>query len=369
MNIAMFGHKRIPSREGGVEVVVEELAVRMAAKGHSVTCYNRGGHHISGAEYDGANLGQYHGVRIQTVPTWDKRGLAAVTSSFSAALACAFGKYDVAHIHSEGPAVMCRIAKLNGKKVVVTIHGLDYKRAKWGKFAAKYIKWGEEQAVKCADEIIVLSQSMRDYFLKEYGRETVLIPNGVTKPTVREAKRIHEEWGLTKDAYVLFLGRIVPEKGLSYLIEAWKGVRSDKKLVVAGGSSDTEEFVAEMRKAAGDNVIFTGFQQGRTLEELYSNAYLYCLPSDLEGMPLSLLEAMSYGNCCVVSDIPECAEVVEDKAVMFPKGNVMELRRVLQRLLDNEAEVESYRRIAADYITEKYNWDDVTNETIEVYAR
>lgn len=184
------------------------------------------------------------------------------------------------------------------KRCVTTVHGLDWQREKWrGGFGSKFIHYGEKQAVKHADEIIVLSEGVQKYFRKEYGRKTVLIPNGVNKPEVVEADEIKQRWGLEKDGYILFLGRIVPEKGIKYLVEAYKRVKTDKKLVIAGGASDTDKFLQELKTMVGDNVIFTGFVSGRTLDELYSNAYIYCLPSDLEGMPLSLLEAMSYGNC------------------------------------------------------------------------
>lgn len=366
LNIAMLGHKHILSREGGIEIVVNELATRMAALGHSVTCYDRNTHHVSG-DTPLDNRTEVGGVKIIPVWTIEKKGLAAMTSSLSAAWKAAWGKYDVVHIHAEGPAAMSWLPKIRGKKVIVTVHGLDWARAKWGGFATKYIKWGEKQAVKHADEIIVLSRGVKEYFEKTYGRKTVFIPNGVSRPEIREAAEIKKLWGLEKDNYVLFLGRIVPEKGLRYLIEAWKGIRTDKKLVIAGGSSDTEAFMNELKEMSQENVVFTGFQQGRVLEELYSNSYIYCLPSDLEGMPLSLLEAMSYGNCCVVSDIPECAEVVEDKAVVFPKGNVDELRRVLQRLLDEPKTVEHYKSGVADFICQKYNWDDVVEKTLEIY--
>lgn len=363
--IAMMGHKHILSREGGVEIVVNELAVRMAGLGHKVTCFDRSGKHVSGAKL--SEKTEHHGVKIKPVWTIDKKGLSAMTSSFSAAVEAAFGDFDVVHIHAEGPAAMCFIPKLAGKKVVVTVHGLDWARAKWGGFAAKYIKWGEKQAVKHADEIIVLSRNVQEYFRSEYSRETVYIPNGVTRPELRAADEIKKIWGLEKDSYVLFLGRIVPEKGLNYLIEAWKGINTDKKLVIVGGSSDTDAFMDKLREVAGGNVIFTGFQQGRVLEELYSNAYIYTLPSDLEGMPLSLLEAMSYGNCCVVSDIPECTEVVEDKAVVFPKGNVEELRGTLQTLLDEPENTQRYKLSSADFVCSKYNWKDITNKTLKLY--
>lgn len=156
MKIVMFGHKRILGREGGVEVVVEELATRMAERGHEVTCINRRGHHVSGKEFDSRSNDRYKGVRIETAVTIDKKGLAAMTSSFFAALKAAWGDYDVVHIHAEGPAGMCWIPKLRGKRVVVTVHGLDWARAKWGGLATRYIKWGEKQAVKHADEMIVL---------------------------------------------------------------------------------------------------------------------------------------------------------------------------------------------------------------------
>ncbi len=193
------------------------------------------------------------------------------------------------------------------------------------------------------------------------------IPNGVTRPEIRDAYEIKNKWGLEKDSYVLFLGRIVPEKGLRYLIEAWKGIKTDKKLVIAGGSSDTDEFLNELKSISGNNVIFTGFQQGRILEELYSNAYIYTLPSDLEGMPLSLLEAMSYGNCCLVSNIDECTEVVEDKALVFKKSDVNDLRKILQSLLDDSELVDVYKKNAANFIIKKYNWDYVVDKTLEKY--
>lgn len=182
---------------------------------------------------------------------------------------------------------------------------------------------------------------------------------------------ITDKFGLTKDSYILFLGRLVPEKGIRYLVEAFKNVKTEKKLVIAGGSSDTDSFMKELKELAKDNkrIIFTGFVQGQMLEELYSNAYIYTLPSDLEGMPLSLLEAMSYGNCCLVSDIQECTEVVEDKALIFKKSNVQDLQNKLQEACDRTEKVMELKQQAADYICKKYNWDDVVEETLKLYRR
>ena len=369
--IAMFGHKRW-SREGGVEIVVKELCTRMAQKGCEVTCYNRSGHHVSGAEYDSVDETEYKGITQKYVPTIEKKGLAAVSSSFFAALCSAFGKYDVVHIHAEGPAFFSCLPKMLGKRVVVTIHGIDWQREKWQSgFGSKFIRQGEKNAVKYADEIIVLSKGVQEYFKETYGRETHFIPNGVNRPQIRKANLITEKFGLKKDSYILFLGRLVPEKGIRYLVEAFKNVNTDKKLVIAGGSSDTDSFMEELKELAkgDDRILFTGFVQGAMLDELYSNAYIYTLPSDLEGMPLSLLEAMSYGNCCLVSDIPECAEVVEDKALIFKKSDVEDLREKLQEACDHPEMVMKMKNQAADFICEKYNWDEVVKETMKLYRR
>lgn len=365
----MFGQKRL-SREGGIEIVVKELCTRMAKNGYTVTCYNRSGHHVSGAEYDKKT--EYEGINQKCVPTIEKKGLAAVSSSFFAALYSAFGKYNVVHIHAEGPAFFSWLPKLLGKRVIVTVHGLDWQREKWKSgFGSKFIKQGEKNAVKYADEIIVLSKGVHDYFRNQYGRETRFIPNGVNRQEIRKAELITDKFGLIKDSYILFLGRLVPEKGIRYLIEAFKNVKTEKKLVIAGGSSDTDSFMKELKELAKDDkrIIFTGFVQGQMLEELYSNAYIYTLPSDLEGMPLSLLEAMSYGNCCLVSDIQECTEVVEDKALIFKKSNVQDLQNKLQEACDHAEKIMELKQQAADYICKKYNWDDVVEETLKLYRR
>lgn len=370
MKIAMMGHKRIPSREGGIEIVVDELSSRLAALGHTVVAYNRKGHHVSGREFEnGERLKEYNGIKLKTVFTLENGKLNAIVYSFLAALRIAFGKYDVVHIHAEGPAAMTRLLKLFGKRVVVTIHGLDWKRAKWGGFATKFLKYGEATAAKYADEVIVLSKNVQQYFLDTYGRKTVFIPNGVTMPSVTPCSEIKTKFNLEKDEYILYLGRIVPEKGVHYLIEAFKNIDTDKKLVIAGGASHTSEYMQEIIDSAKDDerIIFTDFVQGRILDELYSNAYIYCLPSDLEGMPLSLLEAMSYGNCCLTSNIKECTEVCEDKAVYFEKGNTADLQNKLSILISDRYTVSLMKSQTAEYICKKYNWDRIVEETLKLY--
>ena len=370
LRIAMFGHKRMPSHEGGIEIVVEELAVRMVQMGHEVTCYNRKGHHVSGKQFDENQMSEYRGVRLKGLPTLDNKGLAALTSSFAGSILTAFGKYDVVHIHAEGPAAFCWLPRLMGKRVVVTVHGLDWARAKWkGSFGSKYIHFGEKMAVRFADEIIVLNESTQAYFKEKYGRETLFIPNGVTRPETRPAQMIEKEFALTKDSYILYLGRIVPEKGGYYLCEAFKKLHTDKKLVIAGGSSDSQEYFDELKRLAADDarILFTGFVDGQIREELYSNAYAFVLPSDLEGMPLSLLEAMSYGNCVITSDIEECTSVAEDCGLTFKKGDAEDLLRVLQEVCDQPQRVEQMKKQVADFVCSKYNWNDIAARTVEVY--
>ncbi len=368
LKIAMIGHKRVPSREGGVEIVVEELSRRMACLGNKVDVYNRSGSHVSGSAFDSIGSELPENIRAITIPTPENKTLNAFVYSFLASLRALFGRYDVIHFHAEGPAAMCFLPKLFGIRTVVTIHGLDWQRSKWGGFASKYLKFGEKTAARCADEIIVLSDAVRDYFKKEYGRNTVYIPNGITQPDFEDIAEAGEKYGLKKDRYILYLGRIVPEKGIHYLIEAYSDMKTDMPLVIAGGSSHSEEYFARLKRSAeGKNIIFTDFVQGRMLRELYSNAYLYVLPSDLEGMPISLLEAMSYSNCCLTSDIPECTQVCGENAVYFRKSSVDDLKNKLEYLIKNSDTVLEYKSRAHDYIISKYSWDDVVNRTLALY--
>lgn len=368
LKIAMIGHKRVPSREGGVEIVVEELSRRMACLGNKVDVYNRSGSHVSGSAFDSIGSELPENIRVITIPTPENKTLNAFVYSFLASLRALFGRYDVIHFHAEGPAAMCFLPKLFGIRTVVTIHGLDWQRSKWGGFASKYLKFGEKTAARCADEIIVLSDAVRDYFKKEYGRNTVYIPNGITQPDFEEIAEAAEKYGLKKDRYILYLGRIVPEKGIHYLIEAYSDMKTDMPLVIAGGSSHSEEYFARLKRSAeGKNIIFTDFVQGRMLRELYSNAYLYVLPSDLEGMPISLLEAMSYSNCCLTSDIPECTQMCGENAVYFRKSSVDDLKNKLEYLIKNSDTVLEYKSRAHDYIISKYSWDDVVNRTLALY--
>ena len=371
LKIAMLGQKHVLSNEGGVEKVVREISTRLVRLGFDVTCYDRKNKHVMDSTENLPTLSEYKGVKIKNCFTIDKKGLAAVSSSFFGTLKILFSNAGVVHYHAEGPSAMIPIIKfLSKKRVVVTIHGLDWKRDKWGTgFASKYIKFGEKMAAKYADEIIVLSEGVKEYFKETYNRDTRFIPNGVTRPEVLKADIIRKKYNLGKDDYFLFLGRIVPEKGIHYLIDAYNQVCTNKKLVIAGGASDTDSYYEELKRKAQNNknIIFTGFVQGQELKELYSNAYVYVLPSDLEGMPLSLLEAMSYGNCCVTSDIEECSTVMEDCGVTFKKGNIQYLSQVLQRLNDDVKLIQKIKSESTQFILKKYNWDDIVDKTLELY--
>ena len=369
MKIAMIGHKRIPSREGGVEVVVEELSTRLVKDGYQVDVYNRKGKNVQDkkADKNKKKLKEYKGVRIITIPTINKKGLDALIYSILATIRALFGHYDVIHFHAEGPCAMLCLPHLFGIRTIATIHGLDWQRSKWGGLGTKYIKFGEKIAAKYADEIIVLSKGVEKYFLDTYNRKTHFIPNGVEKPTIREAKIIKEKYGLEKDSYILFLARIVPEKGLHYLIEAYNQIKTDKKLVISGGASHTNDYLKKIKEMVKDNpnIIMTGFVQGRELEELYSNCALYCLPSDIEGMPLTLLESLSYGNKCLTSDIEENIQVAPKYVYTFKKGDVNDLKNNIEKLLKTK----NHREETIKYILLKYNWEEIVNKIERLYCK
>lgn len=354
--------------------MVTELAARMAQLGQDVTVYNRRGHNVAGRGFDNCQDGTIlneNNLHIVSVPTLNLKGLAALSSSFFATLKAIKARPDVIHFHAEGPSAMVPLAKLAGVPTVVTIHGLDWQRAKWNALASSYIKFGEKMTARYADEIIVLNKDTKRYFIERYGRSTHLIPNGIRKGVSKKANSIVNSFGLEKNSYILYLGRIVPEKGIHYLLEAFRNIKTSLKLVIAGGSSDSGDYFQKIKELAqkDNRVIITDFVYGEVLEELYSNAYVYVLPSDVEGMPMSLLEAMSYGNCCLVSDIPGCTDAVGDHAVLFKHGSVEDLEQKLETLIDSPEMVSRYQGGAGDYIASKYDWQKIVDGTLSVYRK
>lgn len=369
MKIAIIGHKRIPSNEGGIEKGVEQHAVRMAKLGHDVTVYNRGGHNVYGKEHDNKKIREYKGVKIVTVPTTSGKACVPIYS-FLATLHCIIHRPDVISYRASGSCAMIPLAKLFRIRCVASLHGIDSQRDKWGGFASKYLRLGEKKAAKRADACLVLSKNMKNYIKKTYNRDSVLFANGIDKPEIIKCKNIKKKYNLNKDDYILSLGRIVPEKGLHYLIKAFKKCKTNKKLIIAGGSEANSEYYDKLVKMAKDDqrIQFIGFVKGDTIAELYSNAYSFMLPSKLEGMANALLEAMSYGNCCLVSDIPENTEVVEENAIIFKKGNVDDLQEKLQYILDNPDIVKKYKKTSSKFILKKYNWDKVVKQMLEIYS-
>lgn len=377
IHIAMIGHKRVPSREGGVEVVVWELSKRFKHMGYDVDCYNRWSPDFKHPEYEHikGKQGKYiDGIRIFTIPTFQNSKLNAIVYSVFATLRAVFEHYDVIHYHAEGPCLMLWLPKLCGIRTVATIHGLDWKRAKWGGFATRMLLLGEKIAAKHADEVIVLSRNVQNYFLAKYGRVTHYIPNEQNHPIFRKPSLITARYGLQGGDYIMSLCRLVPEKGLHYLVEAFLGMDTDCRLVIAGGTGGKDDYANELRKTAqgDDRIIFTGFVSGELLEELLTNAMVFCQASDVEGMALSLLEAMGYGRCCLVSDIAENLEVVtarDDSLVAdtFTHSDPESLREHLNALLQDETRRTKLGELAKAHVQNNIGWDKAAELTEALY--
>lgn len=366
MKIAMIGQKGIATGAGGVEKHVEKIALGLVKNDYDVTVYYRN-------TYDNRNSYTHKGIVLKKIKTFNKKSLNAIVYTFKATISAVAEGFDIYHYHAIGPALFCFIPKMFKKKVVVTIHGLDWERGKWGKVAKAILKLGEKIAGRNADVVITVSDNLRDYFIEKYKKRnknnTIFIPNGVDLDKAMEPNLI-KQFNLEKDEYSLFLGRIVPEKGISYLVDAYKNLNTEKKLVIAGGSSFTDNYYCEIRKSAKDNknIIFTGSVSGNLLKELYSNCAFYVLPSEIEGMPLSLLEALSYGKYCLVSDIKENAYVVDSDILgkTFRKSDVVDLQNKMNEIIEKKLyENGALERI--NIVKDQYNWNSVIERTINVY--
>lgn len=362
MKIAMIGHKDFPSRSGGVEVVVLELASRLAKLGIDVTVYNRG-------KEKGHNKYKVMGVNVIRSLTFKNRSLNAMVYSFTATFNALFHNYDIVHYHAIGPSVPLAIAHLFGKKTVSTVHGLNWKVDKWNSFASRYLKLGEKIAARYADEVITLSEEMHDYFLKTYNRDTALIKNAVSPVCKTDDGIIKEKLGISKGEYILYVGRISPEKGVHDLISAYNEAGVDEKLVIAGDVPD-DDFGNAIRSLSNGNknIVFAGFSEGETLASLYCNAALYVLPSHTEGLALTLLEALSAGANCLVSDIAENTSVLKNFGHTFKSGDIDDLKNMVRtavkiKMTDEEKEKEM------DYIKENYSYDKVVEDHLSLYKK
>ena len=356
----MVGQKGIPATYGGIERHVEEIAVRLVERGHEVDVYSR--YHYS------HSVGEFRGVKIRRLPSINTKHLDAITHCFISTVDALFRDYDIVHYHALGPSVFASWPRLRGARTVVSVHGLDWQRGKWGKVATWFLRFCEQPAIKNPDRTIVVSKTLKEYFDDKFNTETVMIPNGANPGIHRPPNKI-KKYGLDRHPYALYVGRLVPEKGCHYLIEAFSRLNTDMRLVMAGGSSFSDGYVDSLMRLRGDDerIQMLGYVYGDLLDELWTNASFVVQPSVLEGLSISLIEAISHGKCVLVSDIPENLEVVEDCAVTFESRNTDDLARQLQWLIDNPDAVDAAAERCKRHAEEHYSWNRIVEATEAVY--
>lgn len=364
IRVAMIGQKGYPPVHGGIEKHVAELAARLPGLGCEVDIYSRP--HYSSASGD-CDL---PGVRIIKLPSIPTKHLDAISHTIVSTAHSLFHSADVVHYHALGPGLLSGVPRwFNRRATVVTVHGLDWQRDKWGGVARGVLRMGESASVGLPDGTIVVSRSLREHYVAQHKKATSYIPNGIAAPLYREPELIREQ-GMDKE-FVLFVGRLVPEKGCHLLLDAWRGlpaaVRERFDLVIAGDAGFTSGYVEKLRKAAPPGVRFLGYVHGPILEELYTNTALVVLPSTLEGLSITLLEGMSYARCCLVSDIPPNIEASGGEAVLFESGNTRDLGEKLVSLLDDPDLRDRMGAAAQIRAIENYSWDRVAAMTADLY--
>lgn len=367
MKIAFIGLRAIgSSAAGGIEKAIEELSTRLVKLGHEVTVFTR-------ARYDTHPGDEYQGVKLRRLPAIYTKHLEAISNTVIAVMHVLRG-YDVVHINATGPALLAFLPRLFGRKVVVTVHGLDWKREKWGPFAKLWLKLGAWASAAMPHRTIVVSRTLETHYRARFGRKVVYIPNGVTFPDPVALRQASNPLGLVKGSYVLFLSRLVPEKGCHTLITAFRQLATDKKLVIVGPPIHSDDYEARLhRLAEGDpRIVFAGAQFGQAKDALFRDAYLFVLPSTIEGMALVLLEAMSFGAGCLCSDIPENLEVVETAsglrvAATFESDNAGDLARELNDLLQRPEYVAQLGGQARKHATNSFNWDVIAGQLDQTY--
>jgi len=368
MKIAYIGQKGIPVTLGGVERHVEELAAKMAEKGHKVFVYAR-------KNYTNNSLQEYKGVKIIILPSISTKHFDTITHTFISIVHSLFQGYDVIHIHSIGPNILNFLVKFFGGKtrLVATYHCQDYYHQKWNWFAKKILKLGEWMVCKIPDRTIITSKILTSFVKNEYQTNPVYIPNGYGILRSQKSEKI-TKWNLEKNNYIFSASRLIKHKGIHFLIEAFKslenqGLTNGKKLVITGDGFYTNDYVTELKELAKDskNIIFTESQSGETLAQLFENAYLFVQPSQSEGLSLVLLEAMGYGKGILASDIPENMEPLTQTGFNFENGNIEDLEKKLRYLLENEENVKSEGLRSQIIANKKYNWIGVSNKVESVY--
>lgn len=364
MKIAMIGQKGIPAVYGGVERHVEELSTRLSALGHDVIVYTR-------PYYTSRLRTNHQGVRLVSLRSLHTKHLDAITHTLMATWHAMKEQADVFHYHGVGPSLVSWIPRVFRPKarVVTTFHSPDRLHQKWGLLARLCLTWGERSAIKFAHETITVSRSLNVYCQERYGKTTTYIPNGVPYMNSAKPSMIDSAFGLKGDDYVLVVTRLVPHKGVHYLIKAHAQLNTTKKLVIVGDSTFTDAYVKQLKHMAGDQVIFTGWQNGQMLAELYSNASVYVQPSESEGLPISVLEAAAYGLPIVASDIPSNMEIVSHCGRSFTRGDVQDLTKVLQNVLHDPQAREDMGRKARKLVQDEYEWNSITEHTARLYQR
>lgn len=363
MKVAYIGQKGIPASYGGVERHVEELAVRLADYGGRPCVYNR-------PHYNDHAPSMYRGVEVITLPSVATKHLDAISHVAICTAHAIRHKADVVHYHAVGPALLSWAPPLARIPSVVTIHGRDWQRTKWGGVASSALRVGEWMAMHAPDETIAVSRSLACELSAKYSRNAHYIPNGITLETTEDVT-ILDELGVEPDSYVLFAGRLVPEKGAHYLVEAWLRQRTDMRLVIAGDSSFSTDYVESLRSACrrGDGrIILPGYVYGGRLAALFRHAALFVLPSDLEGLPIVLLEALGYGTPVLASDIPPNLEVLDGLGMTFHAGCVDDLGRQLAVALDDLPALQGDAKRSAASVAATYDWDKVAVRTMALYT-
>jgi glycosyltransferase involved in cell wall biosynthesis len=371
MKIAMIGQKGIPAIYGGIERHVEELSVELAKQSHDVVAYAR-------KWYTSKNISDYRGARIIHMPTLRTKHLDAILHTLTSTIHALFQKADIIHYHGVGPALLCWIPRIFAPKtkVVVTMHCLDRYHQKWGFLARLMLHIGEWAGCAFAHHVISVSKTIRNYSLNEYQKSTAYIPNGVALIEHQNCSLI-DQWDIVPNKYLLMVSRLVKHKGAHYLLEAWQFARQqnpellkDYKLVIVGDSAFTDNYVAQLRQiASGDNsIIFTGWQKGQTLAELYANCALLVHPSENEGLPMTVLQAMSHARPVLVSDISEHKEVISDERFWFSNTNIHSLAQKITELVQNPDLLKEKGAKNKALVEKNYNWKDITNQTIALYS-
>jgi glycosyltransferase involved in cell wall biosynthesis len=366
MKIAIIGQKGIPSKGGGVEKHVENLAVNLVKAGEDVLVYNR-------INYRPEKLKDYKGVQIINLPTIGSKHLDAISHTFLSIIHLSTQKVDIIHLHSIGPALLAWLIKLikPKTKLVFTFHCQDYYHQKWNTVARYMLKLGERMGHKYADEVIAVSKSLQTYSYRKYNRSINYAPNAVEEARIISANTIKEKWDLEKGTYIITISRLVRHKGIHYLIEAYKKLNTDMKLVIVGSGFYTDDYVKYLHNLAKDNknIIFTGLQNGNTLNELFSNAYMFIQPSEEEGLSISLLEALSFKLPVIASNIPANVEVLGETNILFENKNVDSLTEKMKLLIDNPDKTLSLGKKGKERVEKYFNWSTVTYDIINVYKK